>query len=357
MNLLYIISPVTSFLLAFMLIPVSRKLALHVGLVDRPNHRKVHSSPVPLVGGISIFVATTLALSMTFPSGYHILAFKNTFIATTILLIMGMLDDRFDLKASLKLAIQLLLAHFIYQQGISIESLHSLFGLYELEPWIQHVLTIVVIAGVVNAFNLMDGIDGLAAGLAIAGFAVFTWLAFLTSQYELAIIFLTNMGGLLAFLRFNLSKKQKVFMGDAGSLVFGFVLVVSGISLVQNVHNAEHIPMVAIGVLSVLLLPVFDALRVFRKRLKSGKSPFSADKTHLHHLMLSTGLKHKTAALTIVTFMTCIILLGYLSYQIAGLTMAIVAMFVFFYTITAVLQFNDKIKLWKNSIRKMEGSI
>jgi UDP-GlcNAc:undecaprenyl-phosphate/decaprenyl-phosphate GlcNAc-1-phosphate transferase len=354
MNILFIISPVSAFLLATMLIPALREVAIKINLVDKPNLRKLHSRPVPLVGGLGIFVASSLALSLALPLEADVVVFKNAYIAAAILLLMGVVDDRFDLKASLKLAIQLLLAHYMYSQGIKIESLHGFWGVYALDPSMQYALTVVVIAGAVNAFNLMDGIDGLAAGLAIAGFVVFSLLAILNNQQGMALVFLTCIGALIAFLRFNLSKSQKIFMGDAGSLTLGFVLVVTGIKLLQTAQDTDRASLTTLGVVAVLLVPVFDALRVFRRRMKSGKSPFSADKTHLHHLVLSTGLKHRAASLSIVGLIAGVISFGYICFQVKGLTLAIVAMLLLFFAITSALQFNDKINDWKSRIKRME---
>jgi UDP-GlcNAc:undecaprenyl-phosphate/decaprenyl-phosphate GlcNAc-1-phosphate transferase len=179
-------------------------------------------------------------------------------------------------------------------------------------------------------------------------------LAFFNSQYCLALVFLICIGALLAFLRFNLSQNQKIFMGDAGSLTLGFVLVVTGIWLLQTAQGTDRADLTALGVVAVLLVPVLDALRVFRKRMKSGKSPFSPDKTHLHHLVLSLGLKHKSASLGIIGLIVSVIAIGLLCFQVKGLTMAITAMLVMFFIITSVLQFNNKINDWKNRIKRME---
>ncbi len=357
MNNLYLISPTAAFLLAYVLIPALRKIALPIGLVDKPNHRKVHANPVPLVGGIGIFLAVTLALTLVAPVDEKILFHKNTFFGVVILLIVGILDDRLDLRASLKFAIQLLLAHFIYSQGIKIESLNGFLGVYLLPEWLQYFFTIVIITGVVNAFNLMDGIDGLAAGLAIMGFGIFTFLAIVNGQHFTAVVFLTFIGALLAFLRYNLSQNKKIFMGDAGSLMLGFVMVVSGLELIQKAQGTTHLSAITLGVISVLFVPVFDAFRVFRRRMKAGKSPFHADKTHLHHLILMTGLKHKIASVLIVSLMTFISIIGYLSFQFAGLTISITIMLLVFILVTALLQFNEKLNHWKHFIHEMEKPI
>lgn len=355
MQVYYIISPIAALLLTYILIPVFRKMAFRIQLVDNPNHRKVHQSSVPLVGGISIFISTTLSLWLVLPFELEVFNFKNVFMAAFILLLVGVIDDRFDLRASLKLGIQLILAHCVFEQGIRIESLYGLMGVFELSYWAQFILTIVVITGVVNAFNLMDGIDGLAAGIGLVSFMVFSVLSMITGQTAMALMFLTLIGSLLAFLRFNLSKNHKIFMGDAGSIVLGFILVVSSIRLLQSAHNSEYPSWVIFGVISVLFVPVMDALRVFRGRAKSGKSPFNADKTHLHHLVLSVGLQHNTTTIIILSIMAFIMAIGYFVFNLLGLTYSIVLMLFVFYFVTNALQFNNKLKHWKQRILVMEN--
>lgn len=355
MNTLYIISPIAAILLTYLLIPFIRKIALLIELVDKPNHRKVHHQPVPLVGGISIFISTSLVLALTISIDSGTLGNKNIFIAAFILLVMGVIDDRFDLRATLKLGIQLILAHYIFEQGIKIESFYGFFGIYALAPWAQYVVTVTVITGVINAFNLMDGIDGLAAGIAILGFGVLTFLSVLIGHNTMTLIFLTLIGSLLTFLRFNLSVKQKIFMGDAGSIVLGFILVVSSISLLQSAHHSEYLYWVALGVVAVLLVPVLDALRVFRKRAKSGKSPFHADKTHLHHLILSLGLKHKMTTITILLIISIMMVFGLIGFKLLGLTFSIVTMLLIFYFVTSALQLNNTLNQWKQRISELEN--
>lgn len=356
MQVLYFICPITALLLTYILIPLIRKKAFHLLLVDNPNQRKVHHSSIPLVGGVSIFIATSLTLLLAMPFEYEILRFKNVFMATFILLLMGVIDDRFDLRASIKLAIQLIIAHFVFEQGVRIESLYGIMGVYDLAPWIQYVLTMAVIAGVVNAFNLMDGIDGLAAGMAILGFGSFSVLSFYSGEKIMTLIFLTIIGSLIAFLRFNLSKNRKTFMGDAGSIVLGFILVVSGISLIQSSQNSQNHTWITLVAVAVMFVPVMDALRVFRRRVKSGKSPFHADKTHLHHLVLSAGLPHKTATLAILVMITFLMVIAYLSFNFVGLTFSIISMLLVFYFVTSLLVFNNKLKQWKERIQAMENN-
>jgi UDP-GlcNAc:undecaprenyl-phosphate GlcNAc-1-phosphate transferase len=267
---------------------------------------------------------------------------------------MGVIDDRLDLDAKLKLGIQLILAHFVYEQGIKIESMYGLFGIYELSPWAQYLLTILVIAGAVNAFNLMDGVDGLAAGLAFASFFVLACLAYVLGSHGVMTVMLTFMAALLGFLRYNFSKRKKVFLGDAGSLMIGFILVVTGIRLIQSAAGTEFVSIAVVGVVSVLVIPVLDALRVFWKRMKAGNSPFAADKTHLHHLLLSLGKRHKMTSFSILVLMTAIVGIGCGIHFTFGLTAAILSMFVLFSLTVSLLGFQITLMKWKLRIREME---
>lgn len=331
---LFVLTPLLASVLAWVFIPVLRKLATCIGLVDHPNHRKVHSNSVPLIGGIAIFISANVAMLISLLFDQSIKSLELLFVLALVLLIMGAIDDRRDLRASMKLVIQLVIAHFVYFSGVHIESLYGFFGIYELAPWAQYILTVVVITGVVNAFNLMDGIDGLAAGMAISGLTLFTVLAFISGQYQLALVFLTFIGSLLAFLRYNFSRKNKIFMGDAGSLVMGFIMVVGGIQMLQASTGEFNEMMVLIGVMAVLMVPVLDAVRVFRIRIISGKSPFAPDKNHLHHLILAMGLRHSLASLTIVGISLLQVLVGYLAFIAGGPTVSLLTMLLLFIAIT-----------------------
>jgi UDP-GlcNAc:undecaprenyl-phosphate GlcNAc-1-phosphate transferase len=354
MEIKYLLIAILSFSIAFLLIPVLRKIALRIQLVDKPNSRKVHHSAIPLVGGISIFLATILTVFLLINSEIKILEYTSIFASTLIILIMGVIDDKYDIKAILKLTIQLLLAHFIFESGIKIESLHGLFGIYELSEWMQYVLTVTTITGVVNAFNLMDGIDGLAAGLSIVAFLLFASFSYIVGDYFLTTIFIALFGSTCAFLRYNFSSKSKIFMGDAGSLTIGFVLVVAGIKILQTSQDQIHASLFLFGVIGVFILPVFDALRVFRKRIKAGKSPLSADRSHLHHLLLKLGFRHKIATFTIILLLGFHLLAGYFFFHFAGITFSVISILIMFNAITSFLVYNAKIISWRQKIRLME---
>jgi UDP-N-acetylmuramyl pentapeptide phosphotransferase/UDP-N-acetylglucosamine-1-phosphate transferase len=200
------------------------------------------------------------------------------------------MDDVRDLSAKYKFFIQFALALLMALAGVRIESFHGLFGLYELATPAQYTFTIIAIVGITNAFNLIDGIDGLAGGL---GFMSLTTLGiFLTmnGKTEVALIAFALAGAILAFLYFNFNP-AKIFMGDTGSLVLGFTIAVLGIRLMQlnTLTSLPHAPMFFLG---IVFIPVFDTIRVFAIRIWKGRSPFVADKTHIHHLLTTTGFSH-----------------------------------------------------------------
>lgn len=351
---MFYLTPITALALSLILFPALRILAIKARLVDKPNARKVHANPTPLIGGMGVFLSTAIVMFGLSVWGLKTQSLSVLIWGSSIMLLMGIVDDKVDLRASLKLGIQLLLAHLAFSQGVRLETLGGFLGIYELTYMASYFLTIVIIAGVVNAFNLMDGIDGLAAALALVSVIVYSFLAVLTNNIELLLLFLAIGGALPGFLYFNFSKERKIFMGDAGSLVLGFVLVVSGLMLMMSAQGTTLTKPVSIGVAAVLLAPVMDALRVFRKRIKAGNSPFKADKTHIHHLVLRLGISHKRASMLISFMVIVLFFLAILSNSVLGITLTISGLLIAFFVITSVLEFNNKIQNWKERIWKME---
>lgn len=344
-----------SALLAFILIPILKIIAFKVKLVDQPNTRKVHSHSVPLVGGISIVFSSGLALILSpyFPA--LITNFYGVFISSLFLFAIGILDDRFDIKAKHKLLLQLACAYTLASHNIRVTSFYGLFNIYELPLIAQYLVTMLMIAGIVNAFNLMDGVDGLAGGLSILGFGLFLAIGILTGNNLLILISASFIGSILIFLKNNVSQ-EKIFMGDSGSLFLGFVLVALAI------HTIEHPISTSAGlqndirltILAFFSVPTLDSLRVYRNRIKNGNSPFKADKTHLHHLLLSTGLKHKRITLIIVLFAGTLILFVVGAKSILTLSIATIIIFITYGILTAVLQSINEMNKWKEKIKQLE---
>ncbi len=296
---------VGSFLLAlmvaFFIIPVIIRKAQDLKLMDVPGHRASHTVPTPSLGGLGIFAG--LLIATVFLSLYAELnIFLMILVCLVTLVVMGVFDDRLDLSARFKFLIQFLVAGYVAYTGIRIETLYGLFGIYELPLILQYTFTILTIVLVTNAFNLIDGINGLAGGLGLINSFIFAGLFIYFQDIGFAIFALAWAGGLIAFLYFNFPK-GKIFLGDTGSLPLGFFMAVFGLRVISQ-HMHFHDPGVAIAdsfilVFAMLMIPVLDTLRVFTIRIWRKTSPFVADKNHIHHLLLKNGLDHTKATLTL----------------------------------------------------------
>lgn len=287
---------ITAFVVTLITIPPIISLINKYKLYDVPNSRKEHSMPIPTMGGVAIFVGMMTALFLWFPFSAEIpqICF---FFSVIILFGLGIMDDLKDLSARYKFVIQIGLASLIALSGIRINSFDGLFGITELPLSAQYTFTILAIVGITNAFNLIDGIDGLAGGLGFMSLVTLGMFLTISGDINTALIAFSLAGGILAFLYFNLNP-ARIFMGDTGSLVLGFVVAVLSIRLMQvNIFAAKPVLANApVFVLGIVLIPVFDTVRVFALRIWKGKSPFSADKTHIHHLLTTKGFSHSFAA-------------------------------------------------------------
>ncbi len=348
---------IATLLFAIVLIPVLRRLGEKFGLTDKPDHRKVHSGNVPVIGGISIFCAILLSV---FVNEYLVLAIINhaiIFGSSFILFIIGVLDDRFDLRPLQKLLIQFMCSYFIAISGVRIDSLYGLFGIYAIPVWAEYFLTIVVITGVVNSFNLMDGIDGLIGELSVLGSAILIIISFLCGAYYLAAFYIVLMGALIGFLKFNLLdyNKGKIFMGDAGSLFLGMILVSSSIFFLKEYpmvfKNNKVLLALIIGYFS---LPVFDSIRVFLGRMKYGSSPFKADKTHIHHLILLFGVSHKIASIMIILLAILILIAGIIIIYCFSINTMFVVVTAIFSLVGLFLNIHKRVQKWKSIVSEME---
>lgn len=286
----------TSFVITLITIPPLISLIKKYKLYDNPNARKEHLAPIPTMGGIAIIAGMITALFLWFPFSNSLpqIAF---FFSVTILFGLGIMDDLKDLSAKYKFIIQAGLVALIALSGIRINSFEGLFGIYDLPIMAQYTVTFLAVVGITNAFNLIDGIDGLAGGIGFMSLVILGIFLTLSGDINTALLAFALAGGILAFLYFNLNP-ARIFMGDTGSLVMGFVVAVLCIRLLQiNVYSPNPVvPHAPVFVLGVVLIPVFDTIRVFTTRIWIGKSPFVADKTHIHHLLTNQGFSHGFAA-------------------------------------------------------------
>jgi UDP-GlcNAc:undecaprenyl-phosphate/decaprenyl-phosphate GlcNAc-1-phosphate transferase len=287
---------VTAFVVTLITIPSIINLVKKHSLYDLPDPRKEHLSPIPTMGGIAIVAGMMVSLFLWFPFNNQIgqICF---FFSITVLFGLGIMDDLKDLSARYKFIIQIGLAALIALSDIRITSFNGLFGINELPLAAQYTFTLLAIVGITNAFNLIDGIDGLAGGVGFMSLVTIGIFLTMSGDINTALIAFALAGGILAFLYFNFNP-AKIFMGDTGSLVLGFVIAVMCIRLMQvNVFAVNSVlPHAPVFVLGIVLIPVFDTLRVFAVRIWKGKSPFMGDKTHIHHLLTNSGFSHSFAA-------------------------------------------------------------
>lgn len=304
------------------LIPVIILYSKKLDFVDNPNERKVHKDPIPNLGGIAIFLGfflSTLGWIMAY-TGHNNFKIISIVYGLVVLFVMGIIDDRIDMKARTKFLIQIIVAVVIAAAGLRIESFNGLFFIWDLPIMIQYLFTILLVVGLTNAFNLIDGIDGLAGGLAFINAVVIGIVLYNPSEMLISLMSLGLAGSLLGFLFYNYNP-AKIFMGDTGSLIIGYMMAVMGILLhnrskldpaLMEIKSAET----TILVVGVLMLPVYDTIRVFTKRILKGKSPFSPDKTHIHHLLIQSGLNHKRSANILYIANVVIIAIAYFYYKL-----------------------------------------
>lgn len=286
----------TVFIVSFLALIVMRPVAEFIGLVDKPNFRKRHQGVIPLIGGIALFIGN---LTFYFMQWQDMRLPELYLSAVTILLIIGVLDDRFDVSPLLRAGIQAGLAGAMIYSGLSLESLGQIIAPFSIElGWLGIIFTIFITIGVINAFNMIDGIDGLLAGLSSVSFAGLGALMFINGEPTLGYWCFALIFVLFPYALFNLNvfgAKWKVFMGDSGSTLIGFTII--WILLLST--QGQGSPISPITGLWLIAVPLIDMVAVIIRRLKKGKSPFRPDRLHLHHLMMRAGLTSRQALLVI----------------------------------------------------------
>jgi UDP-GlcNAc:undecaprenyl-phosphate GlcNAc-1-phosphate transferase len=285
----------TSFGISLAILPKLSKLAFKIGLVDRPNIRKLHDQPKPLVGGIGIVAGLTISCLLFMPSEN----LRGFYLGMSLLFVMGILDDFNELSYQWKFLGQIFAAYFMI--NFSHTALVTFGGIFSLDTsfslgLVATPLTMFCAIGVMNSINMIDGLDGLAGGVSLIALISFAGLAYMNQQPNLMLLSVAFVGAALGFLKYNYPPAT-LFMGDVGSFAIGFTLTFLSIAITQKLNS--RVPPVA--ALLVLAVPIVDAITILIKRPLLGKNPFFADKTHIHHLLLRLGLSQKKAVLVILT--------------------------------------------------------
>ena len=281
---------VISFALVMLTIPPIVTIAKAKKLFDPFDERKIHTSIVPPLGGVAIFIAFVLSTIIA-TDGLSFDSLKYIIAAVTIMFFIGLKDDILIISARKKFMIQVFAATLLIALGnIRFTNLHGILGLHELNYLPSISITLFVMIGIINAFNLIDGIDGLASGLATISSISFGIWFYLTGNYQLSIMSFALVGSLIGFFIYNVfGHRNKLFMGDTGSLIIGivmstFVIKFNELNLTADSYALSSAPAFSLAIVSI---PIIDTLRVFSLRISNRKSPFAPDKNHLHHRLLS----------------------------------------------------------------------
>ncbi|PCH94206.1 MAG: undecaprenyl-phosphate alpha-N-acetylglucosaminyl 1-phosphate transferase [Gammaproteobacteria bacterium] len=282
----------TAFCFAFLAIKFFKPVAIEVGLVDKPNERKQHSGNIPLIGGISIFLAVLAASLLWLP---NTLELRMYLIASAMMVFIGALDDKFDLRVRVRIVGQIIIASLmIYGVGGYISNIGNLFGFGEitLGP-VGIIFTYLAIIVVINAYNMIDGIDGLIGSLSINTFTSIAILFIMSGQTDYLSYPLILATATVPYLMFNLGflqkETKKIFMGDAGSMFVG-LSVIWLLTMGTQGEQASFRPVTALWICAI---PLMDMLAIVVRRYKNGKSPFKPDRDHLHHILQRVGFSSR----------------------------------------------------------------
>lgn len=300
---LYAIGAIAALIIAICMTPLVKKFAHAVGAIDVPNHRKVHSTVMPRLGGLAIYIAFVAAYFIVapfFPEGFisasDMNLVKALLVGGTMIVIVGAFDDRYELSPKIKLLGQLAAACVVvFGFGVEIDLVNIPFGdaVQPIENWISIPITIFWIVGVTNAINLIDGLDGLAAGVSGIAIASILAMAILMSNEAVILLSALLLGGIVGFLFFNFHP-AKIFMGDSGALFLGFSLSMLSLLGFKQIALVSFVaPLLVIGV------PLSDTFFAIVRRWVNKRPIFAADKGHLHHCLRELGFSHRATVLVI----------------------------------------------------------
>ena len=297
-------------------------------LYDVPDARKVHTMPVPRLGGLSFF--PVILMSMFLVIGFRLyfwdvnvsgLSFNMLyeylflFVGMTLLYLVGVCDDLVGVGYRYKFAVQIAAAFLLVLSGNWFDSFGGLFGIYSVPVWVGVPFTVFIVVYITNAINLIDGIDGLASGLCCIALSVLSVIFFLRGQYVYALLAVCTLGILMPFWCYNVfgnaNRGHKLFMGDAGSLTLGYVIsfLIIHMSVTNEVSPTLSNPYMVIA-FSTVLVPLLDVIRVVLHRLREHKNPFLPDKNHFHHTLLRTGMRVRVVMVCIIAISAFFILLN-----------------------------------------------
>jgi UDP-GlcNAc:undecaprenyl-phosphate GlcNAc-1-phosphate transferase len=295
-----ILSFLTAFTVTFFAIPSIINISNVKALFDEPNERSSHKRKIPSLGGIGIFAGFIFAIVFWTP--FNVFEDLQYIICAFLLIfLIGAKDDILPMSPMKKMVGEILAACIlVFKSNLFLGSFFGIFGIYELPYWLGVLFTIFTIVVIINAFNLIDGINGLAGFIGLIISSTFGIWFLAVDRIELSIVAFSMAGAVIAFLHYNFSP-AKIFMGDTGSLILGLNSSILALKYIElnnampdSLYAIKSVPAVTIG---ILIIPLFDTIRVFILRILRGRSPFYPDKTHIHHLLIDLGYSHVKSTL------------------------------------------------------------
>ncbi len=303
--------------------PKILKIAILKNIVDNPDARKLQRCPIPVMGGIAVFFGLLVGICSS-----QIMFFSpGVFILTAAMLVMlytGTIDDILDLSPNIRFLIEILVVGFImYVNECAINNFNGLWGIGTIPMWVAAPLTVFAAVGIINAINLIDGVNGLSSGFCFMASVLFAIMFYISGNVTMTILATSAAGAIVPFFLHNVfGKTSKMFIGDGGTLVIGTMMSMFVISILGKGSLSARFAEQGVGLipftLAVLAVPVFDTLRVMSMRILRGKSPFSPDKTHLHHLFIELGFTHTGTTVSILSLNFLIVVAWFLSYKLGA---------------------------------------
>ena len=317
----FIIPALFAFLGTLWIHPKVLKIALLKNIVDNPDARKLQRNPVPVMGGIAVFFGIAIGLCCS----QAIFNSASAFILISAMLIMlytGTMDDIIGLTPGIRFAIEILVIIWLmYTSNSSINCFWGLWGVSTIPQWISYPLTIFAAVGIINAINLIDGVNGLSSGFCFMSSVFFAIFFYITGNQTMTTLAMSAAGAITPFFLHNVfGKNTKMFIGDGGTLVIGTMMAMFVMSILSQNIGCTKLAASGAGLipftLAVLSMPVFDTVRVMSTRIINKKSPFHPDKTHLHHMFIDLGFSHIGTTVSILSLNFLIVTVWFISYKL-----------------------------------------
>ena len=348
-----------SFAISYAVIPKVISINKYKNLMDHPDVRSSHLNDVPTLGGIGFYISALFGLFIIHFYDDIDICF-NIIVGLTILFFVGIKDDLMVLSAKYKIIAQLLAITFVLiNPDLYIQNLHGFLGINEMSIGLIIPFSYLFMLFIINAYNLIDGIDGLAAMLGVVIFIIYAIFFYFVELNVYFLLSVVTIGFLIAFLRFNLSRKNKIFMGDTGSMIIGFLIGIMTLRFLALDNTQFHEVYIKpqnsfLIILSILFFPVIDVIRVIIMRLINKKRIFYPDRCHMHHILIDKGISHKKASLTIIISSIIIFITVFIAnrlFSALGLSILFLFLTIMTFFTLMILDSDNSAKKYRKKIR------